>query len=805
MKITSCIAGFMASVAVSGVSVSAGVQAASHRLWFNKPGDVYEIRTPWKGNPKNYQQPKQLRGNAWESQGLPIGNGRIGAMVFGGDVRERLALNEISFWSGGENPSMGYEYGPLSGQDQFGCYQPFADFLIEFASSGETSNYTRSLSLDDGIARTSYTKDGVEYKQEVFASFPDQVIVMTCTASSPGRLDAKFMFKPNHTVKMAAQGNELIMAGTLKNGMAFEGRAVVLNQGGQIAAKGAKANVTVTYDNNKPVMKTEKLPYLDLSKADSVTIIISLATDYEMDFKKNWKGMSPGQRNKNYLDKVAGKSPNELKSVHIKNHKSLFDRVKLDLGKTDPSVASLPTDERIKAYQNKPEDPELEETLFQYGRYLLMSSSRPGTLPANLQGLWNDHVQQAWACDYHSDINIQMNYWLAGPTNLQECQTSLLDFFTAMTLPSIQATKKTFKNQGGTPARGWTVAFSQNPFGGHGWAWNIPGSSWYACHMWEHYAFTQDNTYLRKQAYPMMKQICQFWEDHLKELGEHGKGLVSNGKELDVSQYPELKDIKKGTLVAPDTWSPEHGPREDGVAHDQQLVRNLFDMTITAAEILDVDREWAEQLARKRDLLADHRIGREGNLQEWMIDRDPRTAHRHTSHLLAVYPCNQISVEKTPELAAAAKKSLLWRGTSGDSRRSWTWPWRTALWARFQEGNKAHEMISSLIQYNMLDNMLTTHPPMQMDGNFGITAGMAEMLLQSHNPGEISLLPALPAAWPSGSVKGLKARGNITVNFEWKNGKVTKKELFSPSSQKVKVITNGNVETVETGKLPPVR
>lgn len=804
MKINPIVTGILAFAAVSGLTRAAAAPAANY-LWFNKPGDVYEIQTPWKGASKNYQQPAQLRGNAWESQGLPIGNGRMGAMVFGGDVRERLALNEISFWSGGENPALGYEYGPLSGRDQFGSFQPFADFLIEFSSPGETSNYTRSLSLEDGITRTSYTRNGVEYKQEVFASVPDQVIVMRCTASKPGSLDAQFLFKPNHTVKVSAKGNELIMSGTLKNGMAFEGRAVVLNQGGTVSATGGEGEFAVTYDNNKPVLETEKLPYLDLSKADSCTIVISLATDYEMDFKKNWKGSSPGQRNKAYLEKAVRKSSGELKAAHVKNHKSLFDRMKLNLGKTAPEVAALPTDERIKSYKDKPADLELEATLFQYGRYLLMSCSRPGTLPANLQGLWNDHVQQAWASDYHSDINLEMNYWLAGPANLQECQKPLVDFFTAMTEPSVQATQKAFKNQTGDPARGWTIAYSQNPFGGHGWAWNIPGSAWYACHMWEHYSFTQDRKYLREQAYPMLKQICQFWEDHLKELGEHGQGFVSDGKELDVSQYPELKDIKKGTLVAPNTWSPEHGPHEDGVAHDQQLIRNLFDITIAAAGILDVDKDWTAQLAQKRDRLAGHRIGKEGNLQEWMIDRDPKTEHRHTSHLLAVFPCNQISMEKTPELAEAAKKSLIWRGTSGDSRRSWTWPWRTALWARFQEGDKAHEMISSLIQYNLLDNMLTTHPPMQMDGNFGITGGMAEMFLQSHNPGEISLLPAPAKAWPSGSVKGLKARGNITVDFEWKDGKVTGMELFSPEPQKVKVISNGSGQTVTTKKLPSGR
>ncbi len=786
-----CTASFCAGNAQESSSPSANY------LWYKKPADITDISTPWNGVAKNYQQQNN---NGWEKQALPIGNGRIGAMIFGGDSRERLALNENSFWSGGLNPGGGYGYGPEAGDNDFGSFQPFADLIVDFGGTGEAQNYSRALSLDEGVASVSYTKDGVDYKRETYASFPNQVIVMTCTASKPGALDAKFMLKPNHTATLSAKDNTLTMSGTLKNGMKFEGKAVIIANGGTVKTEGGSKKIDVSYTDNQPVFDTAGMPYVDLSKATSVTVIISLATDYEMNFKKKWKGAAPEAKNNAYLAKAVKMAPEALKAAHLANYKSLFDRVKLDLGKTDEAVASLPTDERIKAYKTSKNDPDLEETLFQYGRYALISSSRPGSLPANLQGLWNDNVHQAWACDYHSNINLQMNYWLAEPANLAECQQPLIDFFEGMAEPSRIAAQKEFKSQTGGPVRGWTVRTSQNPFGGQGWQWNIPGSAWYALHMWEHYIFNMDKKYLKEQAYPMMKEICQFWEDHLKELGKDGEGFTSDDKNIDLSQ---LKGLKAGTLVAPHGWSPEQGPREDGVAHDQQLIWDLFNNTIKAAGILGVDKQWANDLAKKRDKLAAPKISPEGDLQEWMIDRPGmKRGHRHTSHLFAVYPGSQISLEKTPALAKAAEKSLELRGTDGDCRRSWTWPWRTALWARFKDGEKAHEMVSGLIEHNLLDNMLATHPPMQMDGTFGITAGMAEMLIQSHNLGEIALLPAPTKAWPSGSVKGLKARGNVTVNFDWKDGKVTNVELFSPSPRKMKVTYNGASHEMMPKPLP---
>jgi len=407
-----------------------------------------------------------------------------------------------------------------------------------------------------------------------------------------------------------------------------------------------------------------------------------------------------------------------------------------------------------------------------------MSSSR-NSLPANLQGLWNHKVHAPWASDYHNNINIQEAYWPAEVTNLSECHLPLLNFITESAPASRAMTKKQF----GENHRGWTTRISQNPWGWGGWTmWNVPINAWYALHMWEHFQFTQE-----------------FWEDHLKELGKDGKGFASGDKNADRNQ---LKGMAAGTLVAPNGWSHEWGPTEDGVAHDQQLVRDLFNNTIEAAKILGVDAAWTKKLQDKRDRLAPDKIAPGGYLQEWIIDRPNMVSgHRHTSHLFAVFPGSEISVAKTPALAAAAKKSLELRGTAGDSRRSWSWPWRTALWARFKEGDKAHEMIEGLFTHNTLPNLLTTHPPFQMDGNFAYPAGVAEMLLQSH-AGQIELLPAPCKAWPDGSVRGMKARGNITVNFDWKNGKVIKHELFSPTEQTVTVVINGKKKTEKTKPFP---
>lgn len=768
-------------------------------LWYEQPARVRDMPLPWGTKSGNLNDETNNPKNPWEQQALPIGNGRIGAMVFGGDKTERLALNEVSFWSGGENPGGGYGNGPKVGRDGFGCYLPFGDLIIAFEGAGETKEYTRSLNLEDAIARVRYKKNSVEYKREIFVSEPAQVIVMNCEASQPGKFGAKLTFKPSVASAISASGNSIVMSGKLDNGLEFEAVAVIIPQKGRVIAKGGKKTITPDSDKGEAETNMAGNPYLELNGAQGMTVIISMATDYVMNAEKNWKGAPPSKRNKAYLSKAVKTPFKELKAEHIAFYKKLFNRLKLDLGETDPKIAILPTDQRIKAYKkdNNEPDPELETTVYQYGRYALIAGSRPGYLPANLQGIWNNSVTPPWNCDYHNNINVQMCYWGAEVANLSECHIPLLDFITAMAPGLRKATQESpeFKTKNNAPCRGWTARTSQNIWGGSGWQWNIPASAWYALHMWEHYLFTQNKTYLKEQAYPMMKETCQFWEDHLKELGKDGAGF----KSAESVNLDELKGIKAGTLVAPNGWSPEHGPREDGVAHDQQLIWELFDNTIKAAKILKTDLAWTKQLAEKRDRLFPGKISSQGYLQEWMIDRpNLLKEHRHTSHLFGVYPGSIINLENTPEVAKAAEKSLELRGTSGDSRRSWTWPWRTAMWARFLNGEKAHEMVGGLIKHNMLDNMIATHAPLQFDGTYGITGGMSEMLVQSHD-GKIRLLPAIPAAWKAGSIQGIKARGNITIDIDWRNGRVTRYKLYSPlaSPGPVEVVVNGSTKKVK--------